>query len=137
MLQPFSHRCTQTRSVAQMPLIANGRPAIVRLLGLLCLLCLLLPGLPAPTQAQKVTGSGDNSYGQSHPPTNLGPVKTLAAGTYHSLALKPDGTVTGWGSNTNGQLNVPASIQGHVVAISAGAFTVWPSKTTELLWVGA
>jgi hypothetical protein len=31
----------------------------------------------------------------------------LAAGGYHSLGLKTDGSIVAWGSNSNGQLNVP------------------------------
>ena len=43
----------------------------------------------------------------------------VAAGSYHSLALKADGTVVSWGHNTSGQTNVPASLS-NVVAIAAG-----------------
>jgi Regulator of chromosome condensation (RCC1) repeat len=42
------------------------------------------------------------------------------AGTYHSLALKSDGTVVAWGNNSLGQLNVPAGLTG-VVDIAAGS----------------
>jgi alpha-tubulin suppressor-like RCC1 family protein len=37
---------------------------------------------------------------------NLSGVKDIAAGGYHSLALKEDGTVFAWGLNTVGQLGV-------------------------------
>lgn len=36
--------------------------------------------------------------------TFLGDVTTIAAGRYHSLAIKSDGTVWGWGSNSDGAL---------------------------------
>jgi alpha-tubulin suppressor-like RCC1 family protein len=42
-----------------------------------------------------------------------------ACGYGHSLALKLDGTVIGWGSNTYGQINVPS---GTYSAIAAGRF---------------
>ena len=42
-----------------------------------------------------------------------------AAGEYHSLASKSDGTVVGWGDNAYGQYNVPAVLSG-VMAIAAG-----------------
>ena len=43
----------------------------------------------------------------------------IAGGWYHSLALRPDGTVLAWGANEQGQTNVPAGLS-NVVAI-AGA----------------
>ncbi|KQR37806.1 hypothetical protein ASF71_15100 [Deinococcus sp. Leaf326] len=49
------------------------------------------------------------------------PVVSLSAGGYHTLAVKPDGTVVAWGQNTYGQTNVPAGLSG-VVAVSAGTF---------------
>src|SRR3569833_870298 len=47
-----------------------------------------------------VTAWGDNSFGQSNPPTNLTGVVAIAAGYDQSLALKDDGTVIGWGDKT-------------------------------------
>ena len=43
----------------------------------------------------------------------------VAAGVYHSLALKTDGTVVAWGDNDNGECTVPAGLSG-VVAVAAG-----------------
>lgn len=43
----------------------------------------------------------------------------LAAGSAHSLAIKADGTVVAWGSNSDGQTNVPANLSG-VVQVAAG-----------------
>ena len=39
---------------------------------------------------------------------------------YHSLALKADGTVVGWGDNAYGETTIPAGLT-NVVAIAAGA----------------
>ncbi|TBL75358.1 S-layer homology domain-containing protein [Paenibacillus thalictri] len=60
----------------------------------------------------------------------LSDVKAVAAGMYHTLALKNDGTVWSWGYNTNGQLgtgdkkdaSLPAQVEGlyHIVSIAAG-----------------
>jgi alpha-tubulin suppressor-like RCC1 family protein len=45
----------------------------------------------------------------------------IAAGGFHSLALKSDGTVVAWGYNDFGQSTVPAGLSG-VVAIAGGWF---------------
>ncbi|RIE01608.1 hypothetical protein D3H35_25020 [Cohnella faecalis] len=63
---------------------------------------------------------GSSADGRNHVPSGLDGVVAIAAGTAHSLALKSDGTVVGWGYNTNGETNVPAGLTG-VVAIAAGA----------------
>jgi len=44
----------------------------------------------------------------------------IAAGSFHSLALRADGKVVGWGYNGYGQTNSPASAT-NVVAIAAGS----------------
>jgi hypothetical protein len=46
-------------------------------------------------------------------------VTAIAAGSYHNLALKRDGTVVAFGNNDFGQTNVPSGLQ-NVVAISGG-----------------
>jgi alpha-tubulin suppressor-like RCC1 family protein len=58
---------------------------------------------------------GNDSYGQSTVPADLSDVVTIVAGSYHSLALKTDGTVITWGNN----YILPAGLSG-VVAIAAG-----------------
>ena len=45
--------------------------------------------------------------------------KAIAAGSAHSLALKDDGTVVGWGLNNCGQAAVPSGLTG-VVAMAGG-----------------
>jgi len=75
-------------------------------------------------------GSADIFYGQATVPLEYsGNVfKAIAAGTFHSLALRTDGTVIGWGANEvfgqgefTGQATVPAGLS-NVVAIGAGDF---------------
>jgi len=44
----------------------------------------------------------------------------VAAGRWHSLGLKTDGSVVGWGWNGDGQINVPAP-NANFLAIAAGA----------------
>ncbi|WP_315911006.1 InlB B-repeat-containing protein [Xylanibacillus composti] len=54
-------------------------------------------------------------------PVNIGSSTVmLAAGAAHSLALKKDGSVVGWGMNAQGQATVPAEAQSGVSAIAAG-----------------
>jgi len=45
----------------------------------------------------------------------------VSAGELHSLGLKADGSVVGWGHNNNGQCDVPPPNTGFV-AISGGAY---------------
>jgi alpha-tubulin suppressor-like RCC1 family protein len=61
----------------------------------------------------------------------FGDVADIAAGHYHSVAVKSDGTVWAWGSNENGQLGtgdgedsfVPRQVESlsNIVAVAAGA----------------
>ncbi len=53
-------------------------------------------------------------------PDGLKDVLSVAAGRYHGLALKGDGTVVAWGRDTYNQTIVPNDLYG-VVAIAAGA----------------
>ena len=46
-------------------------------------------------------------------------VTAVAAGGWHNLALKSDGTVVGWGDNGAGQATPPAGLT-DVIAIAAG-----------------
>src|SRR2546423_12183843 len=63
----------------------------------------LLLATPACPAASVVAAWGSNSYGQTNVPPGLTNVVSIAGGAYHSLALKADGTVVGWGSYWNGQ----------------------------------
>jgi len=51
-------------------------------------------------------------------------VTAIAGGGDFSVALKSDGTLVAWGSNSWGQLNVPAGLSG-VTAISACSTHGW------------
>ncbi len=76
----------------------------------------------APGWAAEVIGWGaDYSTNASGVPADLSNVTAIAAGGFHALALRADGTVTGWGDNTDGQLSIPPDATS-VVAIAAGFF---------------
>src|SRR5450756_552750 len=89
---------------------ASRRP-LLRLLGV-APAALLLSGLlavwagplAAPVAATAPTSPvvawGDNTSGQITVPAGLSGVAAIAAGLYHSLALRSDGTVVAWGDNT-------------------------------------
>ncbi|OXM82557.1 cadherin-like beta sandwich domain-containing protein [Paenibacillus rigui] len=47
-------------------------------------------------------------------------IGAIAAGSFHSLALKRDGTVQAWGKNDDGQAIVPSDLNG-VKAVAAGS----------------
>jgi len=66
----------------------------------------------------KVSGKGDNGFGQTTIPGSATNVVAIAAAHIFSLALRADGTVVGWGDNGYGQTTIPASAT-NVVAIAA------------------
>lgn len=68
-----------------------------------------------------VWGSAYDGNGNAAVPAALTNIVAIAAGHYHSLALRSDGTVTAWGAQTlnYGQTNVPATLS-NVVAIAGG-----------------
>ena len=77
------------------------------------------------------SGSTENSIKNFVAVSGLSNIVAIAAGDYHSLTLKQDGTVWAWGLNVDGQLgdgstvtlrNVPVQVTGlsGVVAITAG-----------------
>ena len=64
---------------------------------------------------------GHNDYGQCDVPTDLGPVRAVAALIYHTCAVKADGQLVCFGQNEFGRCDVPTD-PGPVVAVAAGSF---------------
>jgi endonuclease/exonuclease/phosphatase family metal-dependent hydrolase len=60
-------------------------------------------------------------YAIETPPAALAGPVAIAAGSYHNLALRYDGTVVGWGGNSYGEKTPPAGVS-NVVAIAAGGY---------------
>jgi hypothetical protein len=56
---------------------------------------------------------------KSDVPPGLSNVVRLAAGAFHSLALKADGSLAAWGDNAQSQLTLPEGVS-NLVAIAAG-----------------
>ncbi len=71
-----------------------------------------------PTAVMEYWPYGASGYSA---PTGLGRLAAIAAGSDHTLALHPDGTVLAWGNNADGQTNVPAGLS-NVVSIAAGNY---------------
>ena len=67
----------------------------------------------------RIISWGLNSDGQVAIPAGLVGVQAIAAGAYHTVALKADGTVVVWGRPWDRQLAIPANLTG-VKAIEAG-----------------
>ncbi|MEK7678105.1 MAG: PQQ-binding-like beta-propeller repeat protein, partial [Verrucomicrobiota bacterium] len=96
----------------------------------------LVPGTVVGINEDPVYNQGDQ-YGQSTVPQGLSNVVAIAAGGYHNLALRNDGTLIAWGRNDFGQANIPAGLS-NVAAIAAGQFYNLVLKTdgTVVDWGG-
>jgi uncharacterized repeat protein (TIGR03803 family) len=69
--------------------------------------------------AGTVVAWGDNTYGATNVPADLSGVTAIAAGDFHTVALKTNGTVVAWGLNAYGETTIPAGLT-NVIAIAAG-----------------
>src|SRR5436190_1375046 len=90
---------------------------------------------PAAAGQPRIFAWGDNSTGQTNVPPGLTNLVAIAAGYYHGLALRSNGTVIAWGDNTQGQTNNQSSLT-NVIAIDAGAYhsLALRSNSTVYAW---
>lgn len=72
------------------------------------------------TQAD-VISRGLNQFGQTTVPTAAANAISVEAGRDFSIAINPDGTLIGWGNNSDQRATPPAGLAG-VVAISSGTY---------------
>ena len=64
---------------------------------------------------------GDNTFGQYNTPLLASNAIAIAAGAWHTLALRADGAVVAWGADFAGQCAVPPALT-NALAIAAGAY---------------
>lgn len=91
------------------------KPAAVALVALAVTMAVSSVASPAFADSGQVVGWG--SYTAA--PGGLTNVVEVDGGYLHAVALKNDGTLSAWGDNTNGQLDVPEALA-DVTAISVG-----------------
>jgi alpha-tubulin suppressor-like RCC1 family protein len=85
---------------------------------------------PQAAIAGSVVAWGNNEYGQTTVPLAAkSGVTAIAAGAYHTVALKTDGTVLAWGYQIVPQTHVPVAAQNGVTAIAAGTWHTLALKT--------
>jgi alpha-tubulin suppressor-like RCC1 family protein len=78
------------------------------------------PWACGPVFAGTLAAWGDNSLGQTNVPVGNNFI-TIAGGTYHSLAIKSDASLVGWGYDAYGQVsNTPAD--NNFIAIAGGDY---------------
>ncbi|MFN8192694.1 MAG: Calx-beta domain-containing protein [Nocardioidaceae bacterium] len=76
-----------------------------------------------------VVAWGSNDYGQTTVPAAAqGETTQVAAGAFHSLALRSDGSVVAWGRNDEGQATVPAAGSSGITQVTAGSFRSFALK---------
>jgi len=78
-----------------------------------------------------------NDSGQTTVPTGLTDAVAVAAGDNHSIALKRDGTVVGWGYNGFGQINGPAGARQCSGSRGGERIFPGPEEMMERSWRGA
>ncbi len=85
-----------------------------------------------PPLATLVIAWGQTDAGQCNVPAGLSNVVAVAAGDRHSLALRSDGTIVGWGDNSYGQSNglsntvaIAASWYQSAAVLAGGRVTNW------------
>ena len=69
---------------------------------------------------------GNGGTGTEFSPIQIGTVNTwkeVASGTTNSFAIKVDGTLWGWGSNTSGQLGTGSTAQFSLIPVQVGTST--------------
>ncbi|HEX8884994.1 MAG TPA: PxKF domain-containing protein [Noviherbaspirillum sp.] len=119
----INYRCLSVRKVPQKSSLwwLSGCRHLILTLGVVATFtCAVNTNAVAAALPQgMVTAWGANFNGQTNVPDKLEDVTMVAAGLFHSIALKADGTVVAWGDNSYQQTVIPAGLK-DVKAIAAG-----------------
>lgn len=75
---------------------------------------------------------GNNAYGQTDVPSNLGTVSAISAGDTHTCVVTTSNTLRCWGDNSSEQASVPSDL-GAVNAVSAGGLHTCAVTTSGAL----
>jgi len=82
---------------------------------------MVLCGGRSAVLAGEIVAWGSNSDGQCDVPEPNEGFIAVAAGYYHSLGLKEDGSIMAWGDNDYGQCDVPEPNEGFIAVAAGGA----------------
>lgn len=74
----------------------------------------------AITVGSALAAWGNNDFGQCTAPALTNAV-AIAAGAFHSLALRADGSILAWGNNYDGECSVPPGLT-NAIGVAAGAY---------------
>ncbi len=96
-----------------------------RLVGLQVLTWIILPVVfTVHANAALIAAWGNNTFGQCQVPAGITNAVGVSAGSYHSLALRSDGTVVAWGLNIQGATSVPAGATNAIAIAAGGSFSM-------------
>jgi alpha-tubulin suppressor-like RCC1 family protein len=101
--------------------------------GAICLVVVI--GVPVASRGGGLVAA----WGEPAPtllPSGVTDIKALSA-SYHTLALRSDGTVLGWGSNFFGEATIPAGLPEIRAVAAGGDFSVVLTATGEVVAWGA
>jgi hypothetical protein len=74
--------------------------------------------------------------GQTQVPSSLGPCVKVAAGWFHSLAIRNNGTLVAWGWNLAGQTDIPSNLGPCVGAAAGYSFSLALKADGSVVQVG-
>ena len=122
---PLGGTAAQSCAIVELPTPSRLKAELHTLFGLLILRVGFMLGviscirpLTAPAATGQIIAWGG---GQQNAPTSLNNVVAISTAADHSLALRSDGTVIGWGNDFDAQCTVPQGLN-NAVAIAAGTF---------------
>lgn len=99
-------------------------------------ICLLAVFFTQPIFAAKQAGRIVSWGDQKTPDAPLTNITKIAAGSFHSLALKSEGSIVGWGRNDYGQATPPAGNSFIDIAVGSNHNLALKSDGSIIGWGG-